>query len=232
MQSVYIGVPSRGDVRIAVVRSLNKLHDAGARVCDYQSGHLTAVEGRNKLRRNFLATDCEVLLMIDYDVEPVHGVMEMAMRGLDICAVPVMIQHPDVNVPFFNVYQSAGADGWTPSPEQFRRGQLSGAVECDAMGFGAVAISRQVIEALPPFALEDDEQGIPIRSEDLPYCAKAKAKGFRVWADYSAQADHLTVTNLRDLQERNARAFEKMQRLRQAQAATPLPMPSKILRVD
>lgn len=212
IDKIYTAVPTRGTVLNSVVNKLNELHDVyGLPTAIYETGHLSAIDARNKIRKNFLNSDKEVLLMLDYDVIPVYGVVEMAMRGYDICATPVMLMAEQANIPFFNVYnEDISGDGWWPIQNQFN---LSSVIECDAVGFGVVAIHRKVVEKLSPFWLDTDEYGIANRSEDLPYCKLAKKNGFRVWADFSSRADHITMVNIRDLQERNSVAFEKYLRV-------------------
>ena len=206
---IFVAIPSRGQVLNDVANATIKMcHAYGLPLPEFATGHLTATDGRNKIRKTFLASGCEILLMIDYDVIPVSGVIEIATRGLDICAVPVMLMAAQANIPFWNVYrEDKGGDGWWPIDNIFAQSSI---VECDAVGFGVVAIHRRVVEALPPFWLDVDAWGIANRSEDLPYCREARRRGFRVWADFGARADHITAVNLRDLQERNSAAFERL----------------------
>lgn len=213
---LFIGVPTRGMIRADIVTAWNKLHDEqAAPTAIYEVGHLTAVDARNKLRKQFLASEAQALLMCDDDVKPVSGVLEMAGRGLDICAAPVMLMHPNVNVPFFNVYDyDARVDGWYPDKGMFAK-LNSGVEERDAVGFGCVVIQRRVIEALPPFWLDIDEWGVAARSEDLPYCRLARERGFKVGVDWCARAHHIPAVDLFELQERNAAAFGEYMRLSQ-----------------
>lgn len=61
-------------------------------------------------------------------------------------------------------------------------------VECDGVGFGCVLIKREVFEALEyPYFEADPETG---GAEDFDFCEKARAAGFKVWADFSVQANH------------------------------------------
>jgi len=61
-------------------------------------------------------------------------------------------------------------------------------VECDAFGFGAVLMRREVLEAVgyPWFECDADSGG----AEDFDFCEKARAKGYTLYADFSLQCDH------------------------------------------
>jgi hypothetical protein len=61
-------------------------------------------------------------------------------------------------------------------------------IECDAVGFGCVLIRREVFEAIQyPYFEADPETG---GAEDFDFCEKARAAGYKIWADFSIQANH------------------------------------------
>ena len=192
---VFVSVPTRGQVRWQTVKALNDLIALGAQPAEFGTSSMTVCAARNQLRKQFLGTDCQVLLMVDDDVVPSPAVLKMAMRGVDIVAAPVFISNELANLPFCNVYSWSAPDvGWLPWMGQFTVGGQC--VRVDAVGFGAVAIHRRVIEALPPFWHEFDQDGLLTKTEDLPYCKLALQYGFQVWADFNVTADHVTTCNL------------------------------------
>jgi len=213
LDRLLVSVTTRGNVSTEIVTAWQDLHEQhGVPLPVWSRGHLTACDARNKLRSLALAGDYDALLMVDDDVRPDISVIRMAQLGKPLTAAPVMIMHPDVNVPFFNIYfQPKGEDGWLPHPGQFAA-IGTGLERVDAVGFGAVAIRTDVLRTLPPFWLTLDAAGIAVRSEDLPYCEMALKLGYEVWVDWNARALHRPIVELQELQERNALAFAKYQR--------------------
>lgn len=64
----------------------------------------------------------------------------------------------------------------------------SGVVELEAGGCAGMLIRRSVLEAIEPPWFEYTD-----RSEDIVFCEKAKAAGFRLWADLGARLGHITT---------------------------------------
>lgn len=65
--------------------------------------------------------------------------------------------------------------------------------EVAAVGTGAILIRREVLEAIEPPWFESgfDMHGVNV-SEDVTFCEKARAAGFRVWLDATQSIGHLT----------------------------------------
>lgn len=60
-------------------------------------------------------------------------------------------------------------------------------VQVDAVGFGALLMKREVLEGTPePWFTIDSDGG-----EDMAFCFRAKAAGFKVWADGAYQIGHI-----------------------------------------
>jgi hypothetical protein len=214
LSTLLIGVPTRGSIHADIVNAWQDLHtNEGIPLPRYMRGHLTAVDARNRLRLIALASPAtQFLLMVDDDVIPDRSLLTMIDPTYPLVGAPVMIQHADANVPFFNVYhRHPTADGWMPDPGMFEKIGTGPAV-VDAIGFGAVAIRRDILAGFPPFWLTIDESGVASRSEDLVYCQLLTDAGIDVWCDWNARALHQPLVNLQVLQERNARAFATYQR--------------------
>jgi hypothetical protein len=68
--------------------------------------------------------------------------------------------------------------------------------EQDVVGMGCALVPVSVFSAIGPrpwFHYQDDDQGWPRVTEDVPFCQKAKAAGYRVWLDPTVSCGHAVV---------------------------------------
>lgn len=77
---------------------------------------------------------------------------------------------------------------WKDRPNIHSFDGTDGLVECDGVGFGAVLVRREVLEAVgyPWFEADAATGG----AEDFDFCEKAKRAGFPVFADFAIQCNH------------------------------------------
>ena len=73
-------------------------------------------------------------------------------------------------------------------PLDFEGADPSGLIEIQAGGCAGMLIRRDVLESVPPPWFEHGDVG-----EDILFCQKAQAAGFRLYADLSAILGHITV---------------------------------------
>lgn len=72
-------------------------------------------------------------------------------------------------------------------------------VECDAVGMGATLIKRELFERIPrPWFEYQMSRVAPRRdvSEDMAFCQKARALGYKIWVDPTAIVGHLAVESV------------------------------------
>ncbi len=70
--------------------------------------------------------------------------------------------------------------------------------EVEIVGMGCTLIPLSVFRALdrPWFHYENDDEGWPMVSEDIPLCRKAREAGFGVWFDRSIKCGHVTLNTV------------------------------------
>lgn len=67
-------------------------------------------------------------------------------------------------------------------------------VEVDVVGMGCCLIPLTVFDAIgarPWFEYKNDDQGWPMVTEDVPFCLKAKAAGYRIYMDPTVKCGHV-----------------------------------------
>jgi len=178
----------------------------------YLSTRLSVCDGRNQIVKKFLDSKHDFLMMIDDDIIPHPDMLGLADHGLDICAAPVLIVRQEYAVPIPNVFDYLPEiEKFKPMQETFMHASAGALVECGGVGTGVICLSRAVLEhpdLVAPFRHKWDEHGRMTMTEDLTFCIRAMAVGFRVWADYSKLSDQIVNTNITGLAQRYGKVFE------------------------
>ena len=159
----------------------------------YVQSHLSSADCRNQIVKWLMEETTDDVIMCDDDAIPPLDILKLAEHGKDIVASPTMITQAAVNLSFFNVYRAEG-EGYMPLDMQF---SLRGLHKADAVGMGAIFLSRRVLHRLKPaFDFTSDEWGVMVRSEDMAFCEKARGAGFDIWADFDLQCEHVSTVGL------------------------------------
>ena len=170
---------------------------------------------RNTIVKDFLAKkEYDYLLMIDSDIIPPLNYLDLidhlADEDKDIISgvcfaymdngiVPLVLEYnPDKNDKPFLVKSLDGDEGL---------------VEVDAVGTGAMAIKRKVLEQVKaPFINRYDEDGMKLMGLDLSFCDKAKKLGFRTWCHLDYVCSHWTKVDLKEIY-RSLQANEEIKKM-------------------
>ena len=185
--NVLLAVPTRGYVWHEVAKSLETLNP------QYVRNKLSVADCRNKIVRDFLKTEAEVLFMCDDDVLPPPGFMDVMLRTLegapyDILGAAVPIAKMPQHQVFINAFdiREDGAFMTTQLPER-------GHKAVDLVGTGVIAIRREVFEhpdMKRPFDQLIDEDGCIQVGQDLQFCKRAKEAGFTIGVTLDVLCDH------------------------------------------
>lgn len=153
------------------------------------------VSNRNGIRKRFLGSDYEFLLMIDNDTVPIDNPAELVFANEDIIGCPALTRLKNGNV-CWNVYKAVG-DSYHPLDIDSIKNPTD-LMDVDAHGFGCILIKRCVLENI---IFEDvfDDNGERIRGEDIEFCRKAKVKGFSVYTTPKRQCEHFKNTGIMGL---------------------------------
>lgn len=137
------------------------------------------------------------LLILDDDVVPHPNLLSMVDRDVDIVGAPYPLFNPGISMMPFDCAYKFSNGGYYPIEDD---GKLSGLVECDAVGSGALLIKRDVLEKIRPAFIEVfDGWGRRIVSEDIYFCQEARKLGYKIWADYNVKCDHIKAMAVGDM---------------------------------
>jgi hypothetical protein len=151
---------------------------------------------RNKIVKQFLKGNWDILFMIDDDTVPLKNPFVMLDNDKDVCG---------------GCYPGHGNRGFhfhvytldkTQYPDKIffhfvppeRR---IGLQKVDAVATGCIAIKRHILEKMKaPFEDMFDEDGILITNDDMAFCLKCMNLGIDVYADWNVICDHIKTVSL------------------------------------
>lgn len=194
-------VPTRGQVWHGTAAALLDLRmdatAAGERLpISFCRSKTSVVEARNLCFQRFLQGDWKVLLMVDDDVVPsvdVLNFIDIVLAGeADIVSSVCPVIRPGLPV-VPNLYEVLPTSQ-LGIPIQ-RIVSEHGLQRFDAVGFGVVAMHRKVVQKLKVCRQRTDRNGVVTMGEDVDFCARARAEGFKVACDLDVVSDHMMTVS-------------------------------------
>lgn len=162
---------------------------------------------RNDIVKQFLESSADFLLMIDSDIVPPDGTLDVLLSRSKniICAICFSM------MPLDDEHQNAEKDLSAPYPVIMKRAKDEKGwnvnrdikfpiMEVDATGASCLLIHRSVLESIGTnwFRLGYNERGIvDVVGEDFDFCMKAKAKGFQIFVDTTLQCSHYKTCDIK-----------------------------------
>jgi hypothetical protein len=229
---VYMGLPSNGsvsDFQNYVLRDLVERYSDEIDLVfpDSLCQRIFHDAAREGIIQDFLATDCDMIWMLDSDICPPKHVLDLVTMHGDKWQVagapyPVFMAQPGESVRqlVFTVYKSTkpGPDG---SPRLSPCDCPNDGQEfIDGIATGCLFIKREVFDKLerPYFEFKyDPVTRMPILGEDLGFCLKMYKLGIKFFVDYSMSCKHFK--NNIDLLEINNYAISYAQKCVNMQAS-------------
>lgn len=185
--SILVAIPHTGETVAGLESKLSKwIYEYPGKAELYFSSINPTYSNRSAIVKYFLTTQHTHLLFIDSDTVPFDNPLPMAELGLDVVGGVYPMWRIDHYEWLAMVEQPDGQYVTLPSDKR------KGIVECDGLGAGCMMIKREVLEKIPaPFADKVREDGTRSVGHDYYFCQKAKALGYKVWADWEVLCDHV-----------------------------------------
>jgi hypothetical protein len=142
---------------------------------------------RNDIVEKALGMNCSHLIMMDVDqVYHPETIPALLSRRLPVVGAAVCRRYP----PFDPIIMKREEVGYSYGGEW----NPDGLVECDATGTGCILFDMEVFRKIPApwFEFTKDANGLPV-GEDIGFCEKLKAAGYKVFVDCTVPAGHLTT---------------------------------------
>lgn len=185
--NVLLAVPTRGYVWHETAKQLEPYNP------QYVRTKLSVADGRNRIVKEFLKTNAEVLVMCDDDVIPPPEFLDVLLRDLELGGFEIIgASVPVGKFPKHELFINAFT--LTPSG-QYETVVLTkdSTLRVDAIGTGLCAIKRAVFEhpsMKAPFQQGIDEDGLIVVGQDLEFCRRARESGFSIGVTTNIVADH------------------------------------------
>lgn len=197
---MYMGIPTVGtvcDAQQYALRSWEKNYGDQIEfvypdVCIRRIFHDFA---RNGIVEDFLKTDCDVLCFLDSDISPCGDMLDLYLKYYEEwscagAAYPVFMSQPgrENQQIVYTVYKGSSDQGLAPTDIP-----ASGTEYVDGIATGCIFIKRHVLEAMerPWFKFTYDEESRKlIGGEDISFCKKVGAMGYKFFIDYAKTCKH------------------------------------------
>jgi hypothetical protein len=147
---------------------------------------------RNKIGLQLLESEFTHVVMLDLDHTHPSDVVERLLRWPWSDPEKLVVGGLSVRrcEPFEPTFYLRGPDGLFYAPVDIE----PGLIEVARMGHGAVLISRQVLETIPPpwwrYTYTEGEAG-HFSTEDFYFCARCEEYGIKLWVDTTCHSPHI-----------------------------------------
>lgn len=148
---------------------------------------------RNDIVEKALAEGCTHLIMMDTDqIYPVNTVTRLLSHNLPVVGCRVHRRYPPFDSLMLRIKEiDDKTNGYDPI-DDWKEGEL---LECDATGGGCVMYGTEVFRKIPYpwFEFKKQEGTGRIIGEDIYWCQKLKAAGYKIFVDTSLECGHLAT---------------------------------------
>lgn len=216
-KSIYIAVLNQGEIAVELAQCIDGIIAMSPYpiFIDY-SCEKPISYNRNQIVKRFLERpQYDYLMMIDSDIVPPPDYLKLVDFQKDIIS-GVCFAFTKQNIfPLVLKKSKRKNEGYKYHPyESFHPDKWTGLIEVDAIGTGAMIMSRKVLEAIPyPFRNEYDKTGEKQIGLDLNFCLRAKKLGFQVFCHTDYWCSHHTRMDLKVLYKTMSQAFDGIEEL-------------------
>ena len=209
-KSIFVAVLNQGSIRVELSSLLFTLTQQGKYELIIQyPGEKPISYNRNKIVVDFLASDCDYLLMIDSDIIPPDNILNLADYQMDVVGALCFMYQQNAIAPHTLRKSPEGAYHVMPIKGD------EGLIECDAIGTGCIMLSRKVLESIrAPFMNEYDADGMKKIGLDIAFCRRVKEKGYKTYCHLDYSCSHFVESDLKKVYiaiESRIRTIQKLE---------------------
>lgn len=193
IKTILVGIPTNKYIEPETFKSIFDLEVPSGYKLEFQTFFGYRIDQIRNLIADW-AKRYDYLLSVDSDIVlPRDSLKKMLAADVDIISGLYIQRIPGTQT--VELYQDNQAGGVSNIPYR-RLEDVGGIVEVAACGFGAVLIKSNVFREMeyPHFVYASALDHRNAVSEDVFFCNRARAAGFKVWADTSIKCNHIGQT--------------------------------------
>lgn len=210
---VLVSIPNTGWVHKLVSRVRSKLEmDRQHEVRVIDPTHNPYENSLSKIVNDFMSGDWDYWLNMDSDNPPMKNPLDLLAYELDVIGLPTPIWHFTDKIKGERPFYFNGYD-YVEEKDAYREHlPQEGLQEVDAVGTGCVLIARRVFDdpemRKAPFARQWNEDGTVNKGNDISFCERARARGFRIFCHYDYPCMHFNELELNEVVRGFAGVYE------------------------
>lgn len=192
-KKILIAIPTARNIEPDTFKSIYDLEVPDGYETTFQFFYGYNIDQVRNLIADWVVKGFDYLFSVDSDIafEP-DTLKKLLAHNVDMVSGLYIQRKPGQHI--LEVYEHNGHGGVGNIPYGKIAGR--GLVEIASCGFGCVLVKAEVIRSMP-YPHFEYHSAIDHRntvSEDVDFCRKALAKGFRIWADTSIRCRHIGST--------------------------------------
>ena len=204
MIKLYVAILSRGDWRkelggIALPRMMATKEVYVGLENPVKTWDIPRASNCNRVRKRFLETDYDFLLLIDQDKVPIGNPAELVFADEDVIGCPYLTRLRNGKVVWSAYKYIQERDSYNPIDIEALE-NAEDLVAVDAVGGGCMLIKRYVLKDI---IFEDifNEEGIRTRGQDIEFCRMVKQEGFDVYTTPKRKCENFKITGIMGLRD-------------------------------
>jgi FkbM family methyltransferase len=189
-KKILVAIPTARNIEAETFKSIYDLEVPDGYRVDFQYFYGYNIDQVRNLIADWVVRGYDYLFSVDSDIAfPPDTLKRLLAHNVDMVSGLYIQRKPGQHT--LEVYEHNGQGGVSNIPYGKIKGR--GLVEIASSGFGCVLVRGEVMRAIPypHFKYHSAIDHRNTISEDVDFCKKALAQGFKIWADTDIQCRHI-----------------------------------------
>ena len=192
-KKILIAIPTARNIEAETFKSIYDLYIPSGYTVHFQYFYGYNIDQVRNLIANWVVNGYDYLFSVDSDIAfPPDTLAKLLAHNVDMVSGLYIQRKPGQHI--LEVYEHNAHGGVSNIPYGKIAGR--GLVEIASCGFGCVLVKAEVMQAIPypHFKYHSAVDHANTISEDVDFCRKALAAGFKIWADAAMHCKHIGQT--------------------------------------